>query len=114
MESLIQSGSAVLCGVMNQDFSCTLMLQRGVFEDLVRSGVMMWGDFSTVGTGEELHCEKSINPCRIILKTGLPPKSCFLKQNNQIFQQDNAPAHTAVRQSLDLNPIQNIWSHIKH
>ena len=31
MESLIQSGSAELCGVMNQDFSCILMLQQGVF-----------------------------------------------------------------------------------
>ena len=38
MESLIQSGSAELCVVMNQDFSC--MLQRGVFEDLVRNTIV--------------------------------------------------------------------------
>ena len=40
MESLIQSGSAELCVVMNQDFSCILMLQRGVFKDLVRNTIV--------------------------------------------------------------------------
>ena len=40
MESLIQSGLAELCGVMNQDFSCILLLQRGVFEDLVINTIM--------------------------------------------------------------------------
>ena len=29
-----------LCGVINQDFSCILMLQRGVFEDLVRNTIV--------------------------------------------------------------------------
>ena len=71
MESLIQSGSAELCGVMNQDFSCMLMLQRGVFKDLVNASLpqlsmeeevsMVWGAFSAAGTGELLHCEKSID-----------------------------------------------------
>ena len=71
MESLIQSGSAELCGVMNQDSSCILMLQRGVFEDLARNtivnaslpqfggrGVIVWGAISAAGTGELLHCAK--------------------------------------------------------
>ena len=38
MDSLIQNGSAELCEVMDQDFSC--MLQRGVFEDLVRNTIV--------------------------------------------------------------------------
>ena len=37
-DSVWFSGSAELCGVMNQDFSC--MLQRGVFEDLVRNTIV--------------------------------------------------------------------------
>ena len=40
MESLIPSGSAELCGVMNQDSSRILMLQTGVFEDLVRNTIV--------------------------------------------------------------------------
>ena len=38
MDSLIQGGSAELCGVINQDF--TRMLQRDVFEDLVRNTIV--------------------------------------------------------------------------
>lgn len=66
--SLTQSASAEL------DFSCLVMVQRGVFEDLVKynserisatikhgRSVMVWGAFSAVCTGELLHCEKSIN-----------------------------------------------------
>ena len=39
-ESLMKSGSAQLCGVRNQDFSCILMVQRGVFEDLVGNTIV--------------------------------------------------------------------------
>ena len=73
LDSLIQSGSAELCGVMNQDFSC--MLQRGVFEDLVWNTIVnaslpqlsmeeevSWcGTFLAAGMGKLLHCEKSIH-----------------------------------------------------
>ena len=64
-------------------------------------GVMVWGAFSAAGTGELLHCEKSINALesRRILQKGLPPtiEKLFSKaeRSDVIFQQDNAPAHTA-------------------
>ena len=61
----------------------------------------MWGAFSAAGTGELLHCEKSINALeyRIILQIGWLPtiEKLFSKaeQSDGIFKQDNAPAHTA-------------------
>ena len=64
-------------------------------------GAMVWGAFIAVGTGELLHYEKSINALeyRRILKKGLLPviEKFFSKeeQSNVVFQQDNAPAHTA-------------------
>ena len=98
---------------------------------------MVWGAFSAAGTGELLHCEKSMNALeyRRILQKGLLPtiEKLFSKeeQSDVIFQQDNAPAYTAkttkmwfenksIRlmclpgQSPDLNSIVNIWSQIKH
>ena len=103
MESLIQSGSAELCGMMNQDFSC-MLTSREVFSKIrlkynsecisttVKHGgrsVMAWGAFSAAGTGELLHCEKSINALeyRRILQKGLLPtiEKFFLKQNNQML-----------------------------
>ena len=101
MESLIQSGSAEFCGVMNQDFSCMLMLQ---VEDLVRNTTVnaslpqlsMEEEVSWCGkpfqllvlvrcftvkskwmlwnTGE--YCRKSCFP---------QLKSCFQKRNNQML-----------------------------
>ena len=64
-------------------------------------GVMVWEAFSADGTGELLHCKKSINALeyRIILQKGWLPtiENMFSKaeQSDVIFQQDNAPAHTA-------------------
>ena len=97
MESLIQSGSAELCGLMNHDLSCMVMVQRGVFEDLVRNStlnatllplnmeveVMVWRAFSAAGTGELLHCEKPVNALehRTIVQKDLPP----LKRNDHIL-----------------------------
>ena len=60
----------------------------------------MWGAFSAAGTGELLHCEKSMNALeyRRILQKGLLPtiEKLFSKaeQSDVIFQQDNALAHT--------------------
>ena len=109
LESLIHSGSAELCGVMDQYFSCMLMLQRDVLEDLVSNTIVnaslpqlsmeeevSWcGEpFSAAGTGELLHCEKSINALeyrRILQKSLLPTiDKLFSKaeQSDVIFQQD--------------------------
>ena len=81
--------------------------------------------FSSASTGELLHCEKSINALeyRIILQKGLLPSICFLKRNNQmLFFNKTMLLPTLQRlefirlksQSPDLNPIENIWSHIEH
>ena len=59
---------------------------------------MVWGAFSAAGTGELLHCEKSIKALeyRRILQKGLLPtiETLFSKveRSDVIFQQDNAPA----------------------
>ena len=93
---------------------------------------MVWGTFSPAGTGELLHCEKSINALeyRIILQKGLLSTSCFLKQNNQMLFFNwtillptlqrppkcdlvTSPSSSCFGQSPDLNPKENIWSHIK-
>ena len=103
MEILIRSGSAELGGVMNQDFSCMLMLQRGVFKYLVRNTIVnaslpqlsieeevSWcgepfqllvlvscftvrSQLMLGNTGE--YCRKAVFP---------QLKSCFRKRNNQM------------------------------
>ena len=104
MESLIQSGSAELCGVMNQYFSCMLMLQRGVFEDLVRNTIVnaslpqlsMEEEVSWCGEPFQLLVLVSCftvksqlmlwNTGEYCRKACFPQlKSCFLKRNNQML-----------------------------
>lgn len=99
-------------------------------------GIMVWGVFSASGVGELVRCDKPIiaKEYQKILQKGLIPslnKLCSPSERAEVlFQQDNAPAHTArttkswlERRSIpamfwpghspDLNPIENIWAHIK-
>ena len=49
-------------------------------------GVMVWGAFSAAGTGELLHCEKSINALeyrRILQKDLLPPIQKLFSKEEQ-------------------------------
>ena len=96
-----ECGSAELCRVMNQDFSC--MLQRGVFwwsgekynSECISTtvkhggrGVMVWGAFSAAVTVELLHSEKLMlwNTGEYCRKACFPQlKRCFLKGNNQML-----------------------------
>ena len=94
---------------------------------------MVWGAFSAASTGELLHCEKSINAFEysIILQKGLLPsiEKLFSKVEQSDYQlflnktmlQCSHSAKTTKTwlenrhgQSPDLNPIKNIWSHVKH
>ena len=93
-------------------------------------GIMVWRTFTAAEVGELIRCETSINAKEYIriLETGLLPSIEKLGiSQNIILQQDNAPAHTAKvtkkrlannsidvifwpGQSLDLNPMENIWA----
>ena len=114
MESLIQSGSVVWSDEsrfqLHSDAQERCVQRSGEkynsewISATVKHGgrsAMAWGAFSAAGTGELLHCEKSINALEymIILQKGLLPtiEKLFSKveQLDIIFQQDNTPAHTA-------------------
>ena len=103
MESFIQSGSAELCGVMNQYFSSLLTREVCYISECIATtvknggrGVMVWGAFSAAGTGDLLHNEKSITALeyRRILQKGLLP-TIEKEQSDVVFQQDNALVQTA-------------------
>ena len=96
------------------------------------NSVMIWGCFSWHGMGPMVKLEGRMNASRYgqLIKNTVSP---FMKKTmgrKSIFQQDNAPIHTAKSilkifknlkmkvldwpaQSPDLNPIENIWRRIK-
>ena len=86
-------------------------------------GVMVWGAFSAAGTGELLHCEKSMNALeyRRIWQRGLLPTIEKLfsieEYSDVIFQQDSAPSYPVPPKTYQfcqlLMPKFLIWLSLK-
>ena len=124
--------------MMNQDLNC--MLQRGVFEDLMRNTIVnaslpqlnteeevsCYGEFSAASLKSQLMLWNIGEYCR---KACFPQlKSCFLKSNNQMLFFNKTmllptlqrPPKHGLRTSpsglcfgrSESSPIENIWSHI--
>ena len=93
-------------------------------------GIMVWGCISTGGVGSKHRVHGTLNAAqyiKILKFCAQPSIKHYFKDGDGIYQQDNAPCHTAntVKEwmrdnkmallpgnSPDMNPIEHIWDYI--